>query len=186
MGQRQQYVAAATRGNGPRRRRATAGAGRARRRRWLRRGLALGLLGAELAALSAVVLSVRSGLAQGDASPTPTPARSVVVVAGHPHRYGGRTISVTGRVGARPRQRSARDRWAFLLMGGRRSRLLVVPASGHDMVVFRTGTHVTVHGRVTVPRRHHLKQLARTSRARVAARSHARAIVEADYVTARR
>ena len=43
--------------------------------------------------------------------------------------------------------------------------------------------YVIVHGRITAARRKHLGRLPASSRARVAARSHARAIFEADHVT---
>src|SRR5256885_171250 len=124
MGRRYQHVATPSR---PYRRAATplrypAGtrvAGRAarrtRRRRWLLRGFALALLGAEIAALATVVELVRSALPV-DAAPAPRPP-SAAAVAAHPHAYGGRAIDVAGRVGTRPGRRSDRDRWAFLLMG---------------------------------------------------------------------
>jgi hypothetical protein len=159
---------------------------RIRRRRRARRSVAVVLLAAELAVMAALAVSVRSALSgrvtPAAAAPTRTQLTAATVAA-HPRAYRARTVAVAGWVGINPPRRSARDRWAFLLLGRPGHPLLVVPADGATLTAFRRGTRVIVHGTVRLPHRHHLNRLAPSSRSRVAHRSHAPAIIDADQVT---
>jgi hypothetical protein len=151
----------------------------------VRRALAVVLLAGELAVIAALVVSVRSALSDHvvpAAAPAPVQL-SAATVAAHPRAYRARTVAVAGRVGVNPPRRSPRDRWAFLLLGRPGHPLLVVPARGAALTVFKLGTRVVVHGTVTLPHRHHVNRLSPSSRSRVAHRNHAPAIVEARQVT---
>jgi cytochrome c-type biogenesis protein CcmE len=151
------------------------------RRRRARRVVALLALVLELAAAVGLVVAVRGALAQRDRPPEPVPDADSI--GAHPRAFEGADIAVAGRVGERPRRRSASDRWAFILRGRSRGRLLVVAARGHTMTVFREGVRVIVHGRVVGVGKRRSRSPAPSSRAALAARSGASAIVEATRIS---
>jgi hypothetical protein len=151
-----------------------------RRRRRARRAVALLVLALELAGAAGLVVTVRGALARRDAPPAPVPDAGIV--AAHPRASHGAATEIAGRVGERPQRRSARDRWAFILRGRGQGRLLVVAAPGHTMTVFREGVRVIVHGRVIPVHKRRRHSRSPSSRAALAARSGARAIVEATRI----
>ena len=104
------------------------------------------------------------------------------IVAAQPERFRSRTLEIEGTVGVRPTRIRAQDRGTFVLVGKRRTRLLVVPRDRATLTAFRAGTPVVVRGTVVVPPTS--ARLARrlTSRTAIAQREGTPAIVKATQV----
>jgi hypothetical protein len=145
--------------------------------RLTRAGLVLTLEGA--AALALITTIRAAPAAPADAEPA---TLGTETVATRPERVRSRTVEIEGTVGFRPTRITEQDRGTFVLLGKRRTRLLVVPRDRARLAAFRAGTPVVVRGTVIVPP--NSARLARrpTSRTAIAERAGSTAIVKATHV----
>ena len=87
-----------------------------------------------------------------------------------------------GIVGQRPTRIQRHDRGTFVLLGKRRTRLLVVPARRGALIGFRAGTPVVVRGSVVIPPRRSRLARRATTRTALAERTGSPALVKATDV----